>query len=229
MKYNSPQSASQNLKIDLKITALKLSLPTGTLAVNPTLAKSASGLDAILEKSDVLISNKIDVASLETIQPKLYLLPQNNISPFLANFIESYREVFWLADYLKNTIETTNLNICNLTIKVDLEPQSVIIHQFNKPKIIYRVQHRAITFQELDKITEYYRGLNISCRWFFGGAGANKVSLQWSFERYGDYCCLKTDSKTSLITASRSHPYNSVSFPLDSQDDRIIIRDAIDY
>lgn len=180
-------------------------------------------------KSDVLISNQIDVASLKTNQPKLCLLLQNKISPFLASFTDSYREVFWLADYLKNTIKTTNLNLYNLTIKVDLEPQSVIIYQLSKPKIIYRVQNRAITSQELEEIIEYYRSLGMDCRWFFRGAGANKVSLQWSFERYGDYCCLKTDSKTSLITGSRSHPYNSVSFPLDSQDDRIIIRDAIDY
>lgn len=180
-------------------------------------------------KSDVLISNKIDVALLKTIQPKLCLLLQNNISPFLTSFTSSYREVFWLADYLENTIETTNLNLRNLTIKVNLEPQAVIIYQLNKPKIIYQVQHKAITSQELERITEYYRSLNVGCRWFFSGAGANKVSLLWSFKRYGDYCCLKTDSETLSITGSRSHPYNSVSFPLDSQDDRVIIRDAVDY
>ena len=180
-------------------------------------------------KSDVLISNKIDVALLKTIQPKLCLLLQNNISPFLNSFTDSYREVFWLADYLKNTIETTNLNLRNLTIKVDLQPQSIIIYRLNKPKIIYRVQNRAITSQELEKMIEYYRSLNMNCRWFFSGAGANKVSLRWSFERYGDYCCLETDPETLSITGFRSHPYNSVSFPLDSQDDRVIIRHAIDH
>ena len=183
-----------------------------------------------MEKSDVLISKSISHVSREIVepQPKLNLLGQTTISPFIQNFDNRYRELYWLGDYLQSIISYTSLNTQKLSLKLIFSSQEVLIFQNEVPIIVYCLQKIAITSEELALKTESYKLQDVDCRWFFSGKAENQTSYVWACKQFGKYCFLERQDNSDDVNGYEWSRYDSVPFPIDFQKDHVIIKRALD-
>ena len=159
---------------------------------------------------------------------KLNLAGRSVISPYIEDFENRYGELYWLGDYLQSIISHTNLNTRKLSLDLNFSSQEVLIYQNEIPKIIYCLQKQALTLEELAFKTESYKLQGVNCRWFFSSEAENITSYSWACKQFGHYCFLERQENSSIINAYKWNPYDSVAFPIDYQDDRVIIRNALD-
>ena len=166
-------------------------------------------------------------ASLNIIRKelKLNIEEQQNISPYIVDFINKYFGIDWMEDYLKKTLDISGLFFWKLD--KNREFKEIIISSGRFPKIVYKYQNNCIGKEDLDSETKRYRDRGISCRWFFGQEGNNKTSENWSYQLYGEYCYLVEDSNSVVVKAYRLLPNNSVGLPLDPHEEGTIIRNTM--
>ena len=155
---------------------------------------------------------------------KLNIEEQQNISHYIVDFINNYSVLDWIENYLRKVLDISGLFF--LKLEKNREFKEIIILSGRFPKIVYKYQNNLISKEDLDNETKRYHDRGISCRWFFGQEADNKISENWSYQLYGEYCYLIKDSN-SVVKVSRLLPNNSVGLPLDAHEEGAIIRNTM--
>ena len=155
---------------------------------------------------------------------RLNLEKGQNISPYIVYFINNYSALDWIENYLEKVLDISCLFFWKL--EKNRVSKEIIISSGRFSKIVYKYQNNFISKEDLDNETKRYQDLGISCRWFFGQEGNNKISENWSYQLYGEYCYLIEieDNNSTVVKASRLLLNNSVGLPLDPYEEGAIIR-----
>lgn len=173
------------------------------------------------------LSTKSISANLNAIKKnlKLNIEEQQNISPFITDFLNNYSGLDWMEDYLKKALDASGLFFWKL--EKNREFKEITISSGKFIKIVYKYQNNLVSKEDLDNETKRYHDRGIRCRWFFGQDANNKISENWSYQLYGEYCYLVEDSNCVVVKASRLLPHNSVGLPLDAHEEGAIIRNTM--
>ncbi len=247
MKFNFHKLQFQNWKPERKTIVLKVLQPIGILEESPSIKKFSIGLKVSTEKSDssslkiidslqnektLLRSDKYKQAqfkiksisldiNIRVIDVTSNLENIKNISPYITEFIDNYSALDWLVNYLEKVLDISCLFFWNL--KINEKSKEITIYNGGVPRIIYKYQNDFISKENLDMENQKYLDKGISCRWFFGQKADNKISENWSYKIYGEYCYF-IYSNSIAIEARQLFSNNSVGLPLNPEEEGSIIR-----